>query len=376
MLRAMSVRKWSGASLGLCALGLLQGCSGPTRGVADGRNVHAHGSPSPAPSPDPSATPVQPSPSPSESPLAVLPSPDAGVPELSPSPSPSPSPSVAAGPLYRGKPLDETLKALAEKPVVRVGKRFNKTEPVYHIVLADGWEIAFKPSTRPRPGMWRNDVMAWEASRLLGFWERVPPATGRLIPLALLPSKPGDDLKPDPQHKDMVWGSAIYWMPVLERSHLAGEAGMKRWDGWLSQAVKPTVEWSAEAEQTSTLIVFDYLQGNIDRFDHPSNIQVDEHGVLVYRDNNEAWMSGGMKSLNVNKELLKMVQRFSRRTFEGLKQADSAALAAAVAPWESAGKPLIDPTHLEQYERRRRFVIGYIEGLISRYGEAKVLLWP
>lgn len=288
---------------------------------------------------------------------------------------PVPVPVPAEVPRYRGEVRAELLVAMAERPVVKLVERFNKIEPVFHLDLGDGVEIAFKPQTRTRPGIWRNDVTAAVVGDALGLGDRVPPAIGRHVPLAILDVKPGDGLRPDPGAPGMVYGSAIYWMPVLQRSRLSGDTGRKRWSKWLAQRYRPPSGAEAgRAEQVSSLIVFDYLQANIDRFDHPSNLRDDEHGVLVYRDNNEAWMNGPMSALGINRDLLRASERFSRGLIDRLRRLDRAALEALLPP--GGRGPMLDEAHFAAYERRRAVVLGHVDALIARYGEDRVLAWP
>jgi len=264
---------------------------------------------------------------------------------------------------------------MAERPVVAVVERFNSIEPVFHLDLGDGLHVAFKPQTRTRPGIWRNDVTAAAVGPLLGLGDRVPPATGRHVPLAVLAPRPTDDLRPDPDAPGRVYGPAIYGMPWLGRSKLSGTKGRERWGPWLDQRFRAPTANAARAEQVSSLIVFDYLQANIDRFDHPSNLRVDEHGVLIYRDNNEAWRNGTMSGLWVNRDLLYATERFSRGLIAALRAADTAAVTAALAPWSARG-PLLEAVHLAHYERRRQVVLAHVDRLIARHGEARVLPWP
>jgi len=359
-----------------CAL--VVGCGGgqhPTRTMPADQRVEARPpAQSPAPPPSPAALSE---PAPSEPPTVTPPlePPPVSPPPVEPPPAEEPAPPAAPGTVFRDRPIDQLLTDMATLPVAKVIKRFNRAEPLYWLELEGGLQVAFKPQTVARPVLWRNDVAAWELSRLLGLTDRVPPVTARALPLALIgeyPRNPLQTTKGPSGKKDQVWGSVIFWMPVLEPSRLA-MAGQKRWERWLDLERPMPGADTILAAQTSTIVVFDYLQANSDRFEHPSNFMVDEHGDLVYRDNNEAWMSGLMGNLGYNRSYLELAHRFSRSLVAALRKTDRAALTAQLAPWKDTGRPILDELHLGWYEKRRVAVLRYIDALIRRHGEAAVL---
>ena len=341
----------------------------------------------------PAAAPVSAAPRPAPAPAAARPSPPpttvASPPPL-PSPSPSPSPVAEPSPvdepipveppplLYRGQPVDQLVRDMAQKPVVAMKKRFARKEPVYWLELEGGLQVAFKPQTDERPGLWRNDVVGWELARLLGLTARTPPAVGRYVPLAMLKGPleviyVGKDNPPG-----MVWGSTIFWMPVLEKPKisLTGPAGKDAWTRWLDVRRRVPAEYDALAQDVAALVLFDYLTTNGDRFENSENTRVDEEGRLIFRDNNEGFNANVMADLQSNAALLKRVHRFPRFLYEALRVADDRALDAAIKPWADAGRPLFDRERLRYYDQRRLFALAYIDALIERHGEAAILAWP
>jgi len=368
---------WAAAVAAAEALALAS-CSGSSRSVRHAEATMVGPSPvreeaSPLPSPAAPAVAavaavaaVEPSPSPTVEPAA------------SQAPEPSAPPvEVPQGPpvlSFRGRPVDPLLDEMAQRPVLTMMKKFVRAEPVYRLDLGDGLEIAFKPQTRPRPHLWKADVLGWELGRLLGLSDRVPPVTGRFVPLAMLSPTRVDNLQPSREQPGMVWGSAIYWMPVLDppAKWINGEEGEVVWSRWMDQARKVPDDVQTLARDVSALILFDYLQANIDRFDHPSNLRADEAGRLVFRDNNEGW-GKAMGALSINRRILELTQRFPHDLIARLREADAGALAVAIEPWAARGKPLLDPARLQHYEKRRQTVLKYIDRLLRKYGEERVL---
>ncbi len=359
----------------------LASCSGSRGGVrpreaeADPAPGPGAGAPAPA-SPRPTmAARSEASPAP-----RVLATPgDAPAPSPAPSeaPAPAPSPSPAAAITFRGRNVDELLNAMATAPVVKVLRKISRKAPIYQLDLGNGLEIAFKPQTYERPVLWRNDVLAWELGRLLGIHDRVPPVTARLVSHDLL-KDPTEVLVHSKTTPGLALGSAAFWMPVLIDTHLTGKAGQDRWGRWLGiQFAIPTDPATASlAEQVSTLVVFDYLQANTDRFRNSENLMADEHGRIVFRDNNEGWKAAQLGDLSTNTSLLRNVHRFSRSLVDNLRKADTPAFQARLQPWIDAGRPLFDQQRLDLFERRRVFLLSYIDQLVKTYGEAAVLPWP
>ncbi|MBI5516663.1 MAG: hypothetical protein HY909_22960 [Deltaproteobacteria bacterium] len=289
-----------------------------------------------------------------------------------PSDGPSDTAPATAGQRFRGQDVDALLRAMATRPAVAMLSRHNLRRPVFQLDLGGGLQVAFKPDTYSRHGLWRNDVVAWELARLLGLTERVPPVTGRTFPLALL--GPRDrDLRPEDGHRDQVYGSTIFWMPVLARTRLHGPRGRALWSAWLSQ--RNPLPTEPAAEEVSSLVVFDYLQANVDRWG-VYNTRADELGHLCYRDNNETWNSAPLANLGTNADLLRSVERFSRGLLARLEAADEAALREALRPWAEAGRPVLAEGRYAHYARRRAFVLAHVRALVARHGEARVFPWP
>lgn len=281
----------------------------------------------------------------------------------------------ARGERWRGWPMDALLRAMAERPVRARLRRFSRLRPVFQLDLGDGLLVAFKPATTDRPVLWRNDVAGWALARLLGVSDRVPPVASRALPVDLLRPSTEDHL--EPWHTpEVVYGSVLFWMPVLSPTPLATQDGQRAWGRWL-RASGPalTAEEAVAARDIASLLVLDYLQANTDRW-HPDNVRVDEHHRIVFRDNNEGWRDGPMENTAAGAHLLRRAQRFSRALVARLRVADGSALRRAVAPFAVEGEPILREQELARYERRRRYALAYIDRLLRRYGEARVLAFP
>lgn len=274
---------------------------------------------------------------------------------------------------FRSEPVEALLRAMATRSVAEVQSRYNHTHPVFRVLLDDGTRVAVRPATRDRPDLWRNDVAGYVLARQLGIAARVPPVTSRTIPMELLDNPARFRLLHVRGVRPQVaFGSVIYWMPTLLQADIFWGSVSRRWPRWLSQEHPLPEGVPARAEELSTLMVFDALQGNTDRW-HPGNLQLDEHRVVVYRDNSEAWREPGRYEPF---HLLHQCQRFSRALIAAVRRTDADALRDALAPEEAFGAPILEARDLRRYEARRLAVLAYIDGLIARYGEESVLVWP
>ena len=66
----------------------------------------------------------------------------------------------------------------------------------------------------------------------------------------------------------VVEGAAIYWIPDMHELGLDTKDGAARWARWLGQdgELPSREKYKAQAADVSTMVCFDYLIGNWDRF--------------------------------------------------------------------------------------------------------------
>jgi hypothetical protein len=281
------------------------------------------------------------------------------------------------GESYREWPLDELLRAMATRPVRRVLGNYRSTSPIYRLELEGGLQIGFKPAIPGQETWWRHDVVAYRLARVLGIQARVPPAVARRVRVDEL----GDAVREDglitaPDDHDSVPGVAIFWLPVLRTTYLDWSTHRAEWQPWMeARGRMPTGRDAERAAEISSVIVFDYLQANEDRW-NDANIRADENEHLVYRDNNVGWFLAKMQDLTWGRETLGGTQRFSRALVDALERATPDALREELARADDAGLPLTDERVIRAYGARQREVLRYVRRLRERYGDESVLPWP
>jgi hypothetical protein len=247
-------------------------------------------------------------------------------------------------------------------------------------------DAAFKPRTHTHPRGYLAEIAAYRLSRALGM-DNVPPAIGRTMPRAMMEER-FETERPEewePIREEILWdlpgvarGAAIYWVPRMQPSPLHTAGGLETASPWL--AIDGEIEEGREAiaRDLSTMLAFDYLIGNWDRFSG-GNVSMDAEGRrLLVRDHNLAFTEpiDGERYTRIRTNL-ERVQRFSRGFVTHLMALDEAAIADTLAADpEAAGRSILSPAQIAGILTRRRALLSYVGALIDVHGADRVLLWP
>lgn len=284
-------------------------------------------------------------------------------------PAPQSAPDAGAGRTFGGVPEDRILDAIREG---RIGTRQNvgSTSVNLHLHLAGGIDAAWKPRTTTHGETYRAEIAAYRLNRLLGM-NRVPPAVSRIIPRAQLRLAPTSPVVFE--RDNTARGAAIYWVPVLRDSLIDRPREIERWSAWLRQGRTIPAEQRVRAEEISSLLVFDFLTGNWDRWSG-SNVPMDADGHLIYRDNNGGFEEPFVEGLLQRGMFwLRRAQRFSRSVIERARAMTDASIRAEMALDPDRAHPPLTDAQIRSLLRRRDALIQYVDGLSRRHGEANVL---
>jgi hypothetical protein len=269
---------------------------------------------------------------------------------------------------------------LAAKPV-------GTSSVVFKLDLDGPIDAAFRPESRLNPRGHLAEIAAFRVGRGLGL-SNVAPAVPRSLPWAELEklvfaTKPEawPLLQPDMiQRNSMVSGVCIYWIPDMRELGIDRSEGIERFSRWLSQDGEPASREKSKrlAAQISTMLAFDYLVANFDRFSG-ANAQGDASGERVFlRDHNMAFFEP-LRSTHHEKILgrLKRAQRFSRSFVHALKELDAPRLSGVLAdPQDPPDFRLLSPGQIRGVLDRRTALLSYIAALIDTHGERNVLTFP
>lgn len=278
--------------------------------------------------------------------------------------------------------------------VIQTGtKSVGSTSVVFKVPLDGGMSAAFKPETKKHGGRWRAEVAAYRVSRLLGL-DNVPPSVPRAAKMSALMASTRSAVAAKllrdqclPREDGRLPGAMIAWIPGLARLPLELDPLWSAWREWLSVLPTPRPLESrlpaasgkrikaarALAPQISTLVVFDHLIGNRDRWSG-HNVLVDvTHTRVVFLDHNLAFDPKLDVPSTLKRNLvLHRVQRFSRALYRRLVGLTRAELVDAIG-LDDQGGPLLSDEQIDATLKRRDELVAYIDELTAQFGEDKVL---
>lgn len=284
-------------------------------------------------------------------------------------------------------PEVSAITAALSSGEIKSAKPVGTSSVVFKLDIDGPIDGAFRPESRLNPRGHLSEVAAFRLGRALGI-ETVAPAVPRTLSWVELSrlvkaSRPEawDALEKDIVSRDgQVHGVAIYWIPELRELGFDTPDGVARFSRWLAQDGAPASRDKSKllAAQISTMLGFDYLIGNFDRFSG-ANMQGDASGErLLLRDHNMAFFEP-FRLQHHQRVLsrLKRAQRFSRRFVNAVRELDGPRLSGALA---ERGDPknlaVLTAGQLRSVLDRRRALLSYIAALIDTYGERNVLTFP
>ena len=276
-------------------------------------------------------------------------------------------------------PLPEVDVApfLASAP--RSGKAIGHTSVVFKLELSNGSVAAYKPESRKGHGRVRGEIAARRLARALAL-PNVPAALPRSFEAKTLRAALATNARAagifDAEvvaHGGQVDGALIPWISNLEFLPIETDVYRARWTRWLSRQGPLPTDQAGLAAQISTLVVFDAITGNWDRWSG-GNVGVDKaSGTLLFIDNDGAFFEPAPPApLAAQFALLGKIDRYSRKLVIALRALGPIALADAIGEL-SPGAPLLPAKTLSGVDERRRRVLGVIDAKIAEQGEAAVL---
>ena len=275
------------------------------------------------------------------------------------------------------------LDRVRNQPVARFKLNHGGSSLSFRVDFADGSRAAWKPMQTNMQSVPRKEVAAYRLNRLLGL-HAVPPAAPRAVTreelfehlhpesLVALPRIRAETVfGPDGR----TIGTASYWIPIIKDSGFDTPEGRKQTQAWLTIGQEIPAERLSMAAQVSTLIVFDFLTSNPDRYSG-GNMKMSEDGKQLYfMDNTMSFYVDGSGNER-NREVLFKTQRFSRALYEALPKVTVANLQRALS--EELGTPyeILTPAEIAAVAARRAVVQRYVADLIAQHGERAVLYFP
>jgi hypothetical protein len=287
---------------------------------------------------------------------------------------------------------DETLLApLGSGPVKRVKINRGGTSLSLRLDFANGARCAFKPEQTHLQSNPRKEIAAFRVDRLLQIGH-VQPAKAISVPVADLVAAADPDVRAMTAQKlaqeaiardGELHGVCSWWIPEIKDARL-GMVGlvdqaeaMDVWTQELKVGVPIPEQHRVMAEQLSTLVVFDVVTDNFDRWSGSNTKASPDQRVLYFMDNAIAF-SKYTQGHEMNLAPFRRIQKFSRGLIQRLRALDVESVTAALDDTgQDAGLgPLLDAEQISAIIARRDYVIRYVDGLIAQYGEDAVLAFP
>ncbi len=268
------------------------------------------------------------------------------------------------------------------------GKSIGHTSVVFKLSLDNGQIAAYKPRSHVGGERFHGEIAAY---RLALAWaiDNVPPAIARSFPAAglrgSLDEKALDLFSREvvAENDGTVRGALIPWIPNLDFLPLETAKERARWGAWLDSTDAGELDDcdASLAAQISTMILFDTMTGNWDRWSG-GNIGVSRLGTrngcdkVLYIDNDGAFFDPVPAApLASELTLVKKMRHFSRSFVTKLRSVSEAGLQTAIGD-EMPGKPLLSRSVVDAFFARRKIVLAAIDQKITARGEDATLAFP
>jgi hypothetical protein len=287
-------------------------------------------------------------------------------------------------------PDDVLLAPLGDAPVTRVKINRGGTSLSLRIDFANGSRAAFKPEQIHLHSNPRKEIAAYRIDRLLQIGH-VQPAKAIRFPVADLIAAA------DPATRSTIAqrlgaeavarqgelrGVVSWWIPEIRDARINGAyvdqaEGMEVWTRELKIGVPIPEQHRALVEQLSTMVVFDVVIDNFDRWSG-SNTKASPDGKILYFMDNAIAFSKYTQGHDMNLGPLQRIQKFSRGLIQKLRALSIETVTASIdVTGQDAGLgPLLDDEQIHAVLARRDYIVGYVDRLIAQYGEDAVLAFP
>lgn len=292
---------------------------------------------------------------------------------------------------------DEVLLApLAATPVTHIKPNKGGTSLSLRVEFASGAMASFKPEQIHPQSDPRREIAAYRIDRLLGIGHVAPAkpvkfALAELIAAAQPPYRTHTTTRITEEAiaaGEYVRGMVAWWIPEIRDATIRDVAtrktyrvdepeGMRVWASYLQVGATIPPEVRGMVEQLATLVVFDVIIDNADRWSG-GNTKVSPDGKTLYFMDNTLSFSHYTRGHENNLAPLRRIQVYPRALVTKLRALTREAIDAALDLGDDpAGLgPLLQDVELRAILSRRDYVLQHIDSLIAVHGEDAVLALP
>jgi hypothetical protein len=302
-----------------------------------------------------------------------------------------PPPALIAGPkTVFGLDDDVLLAPLGAAPLTRIKPNLGGTSLSLRVDFANGARASFKPEQIHPQSDPRREVAAYRMDRLLEIGH-VPPSKPIKFTVAelLAATDPSKRTQMAARFTDEarakngeLRGMVYWWIPEIRDFWLDGVEGhdpaaMQQLMSYMQIGAEVPAKHAALIDQFATLIVFDALIDNADRWSGSNTKVSPDYKTLYFMDNSLSF-SRFPKGHESNLKMLQRMQVFPRGLIKRLRELTHDKITAALDLGDDpAGLgPLLTPEETRALIARRDRVIEHIDQLIAQHGEDAVLSLP
>jgi hypothetical protein len=258
-------------------------------------------------------------------------------------------------------------------------KSIGHTSYVLKLTLSDGSRAVFKARSHRPLGdrRYRGEIAAYRLAQALGL-DNVPRAIPRSFDAATLRRlQPGFDEDALPDTDGHIRGALMPWIDAYRVLPLEEPSWRSRWTPWLTDPASAIPEDQRPlAAAISTLIAFDYVTANWDRWSGANVAQDGASGTVLFVDNDGAFYEAPPPdALARQLALLQRVVRFSHHFVTAVRALDASKLADVFGD-ESPGQPLLTERAIQRTRTRYETVRNIIAARIADAGEDTTLALP
>lgn len=287
-----------------------------------------------------------------------------------------------------GAPDPELLAPLGATPITRVKLNRGGSSLSLRIDFASGARAAFKPVQIHPQSDPRREIAAYRIDRMLGIG-RVPPAKSAAFAIddLIAAADPGSRGVAESRIGDeaiardgKLCGELSWWIPAIKRVRIGGRYvdepdGEALWTDYLQAGAAIPGELRPMLAQLATVIVFDVLIDNSDRWSGNNTQGSPDDRILYFMDNTLAFSQYSIGH-TTNLSRLYRIQVFPRGLIGRLRTLTAEMIAEAVGHDDDVLGPLLGEAEIRAMLSRRDHLVEYVDRLIAELGEDAVLALP
>lgn len=298
--------------------------------------------------------------------------------------SQSAAPAASLPAVANAAPVPSTASSLGAF-VAQKAKLVGHTSLVLKLEDPQRGKAVFRPAFRQGGARYRGEIAAYRLGLALSIGARFAEAIPHTLPKERVRSLLGEadrtrfDADAIVDDRGQVSGALVRWIDGLDVPAFEKEPWLGRWKAWLQTDAAPEPADARLASEFSTLVVFDYLTGNFDRWSGGNLGAVGQGPELSLRfiDNDGAFLEPMPKGpLAASKQRLVATRHFSRSFVARLRELLQQPTWDALFGLGADGAPLLPSTVVAGVRARAEEALSQVASITAQTGEAAALPFP